>query len=72
VPAALLLFAQGVSGVVHTYRAHRMVHDVEASADARQMLLELQERVDRLAPEEAEKVLRVLLAQYPGVPQRQA
>lgn len=64
VPAALLLFGEGATGIYDVYRAHRVARQVEDSDAARQMLAELHERVDRMPPAEVEKVLRVLLAEY--------
>lgn len=62
--AALLLFGEGAAGIYNAYRAHQIARQVGASDEARRMLAELHERVDRMPPEEVEKVLRVLLAEY--------
>lgn len=61
VGAALALFGGGATGVYETYRAHRVMRDVEDSASARDMLHDLSERLERLPPDEAHKVLEVLL-----------
>ena len=66
VPAALLLFTQGISGIYHVHRAHRLVRDIENSQDARDMLADLHHRVDHMPPQEARKVLEVLLKSYEG------
>ena len=66
VPAALLLFSHGATGIYHAYRAHRMVEDVAASSEAREVLADLERQVDRLPPERARQVLGVLLAEYGG------
>ncbi|MCA8958954.1 MAG: hypothetical protein KDC38_00515 [Planctomycetes bacterium] len=64
VSAALLFFGQGIGGIYHAYRAHRLCRDVERSDDARQMLEDLEERLGTLPPEETKKILEVLLAAY--------
>lgn len=64
VSATLLLFGEGATEIYDAYRAHRVAQEDEASDAARRMLVELHERVDRMPPDEVEKVLRVLLAEY--------
>ena len=66
VSAALLLFGEGTVGIYNAYRAHRLVSDVEASAEGREILEDLHRHIERMPPEEVEKVLRVLLAEYEG------
>ena len=64
VTAALLLFAQGASGIYHAHRAHQLARDMGNTARARRMLVELHERIDSLPPDEARNVLEVLKAGY--------
>ena len=64
VTAALLLFAQGASGIYHAHRAHQLARDMGNTARARRMLADLHERIDSLPPDEARNVLEVLKAGY--------
>lgn len=41
VSAAVLLFAHGIAGIHHAFRAHRLVRELEGSDEARQMLNEI-------------------------------
>ena len=66
VTAALLLFAQGASGIYHAHRAHRLAQDLSRTDDARHMLADLQQRIDQLPAEQARQVLEVLRAGYKG------
>ena len=62
VTAALLLFTNGASGIYQAYRAHQLVDEVEQDGEARLMLADLEKRIEHMPPEQAEKVLKVLLS----------
>jgi len=61
VPAALLLFVQGVSGIHHTWRMHRVARDLSRTAEAREILHDLRGRVDGMSPDEREAIIEMLL-----------
>jgi len=43
---------------------HRVARDLEASDEAREILHEIHERVDRLDPEHAEAMMELLAKEY--------
>jgi hypothetical protein len=61
VPAAVLLFANGFAAIHHAFRVHHVAREVEASDDARQILKEIHDRVDRLPPERATAIIEMLM-----------
>ncbi len=64
VGAAALLFGQGLAGIYQAYRAHRLVRDVAGSREARSILRDVHERIDRLPAEEAQRIVHTLAAAY--------
>ena len=64
VPAALVLFGEGLVGIHHANRAHRLAREAEGDAAARAMLNEVEGRIDSLSPEEAQHVVQLLLREY--------
>lgn len=64
VSAAVLLFAHGIAGIHHAFRAHRLVRKLEGSDEARQMLNEIHDQVDRLDPKHAEAIIELLMREY--------
>ena len=64
VSAAVFLFANGVMGIHHANRMHRMARDLEGSEEARKMLSDLRERVDHIDPEHAEAMVELLAREY--------
>ena len=63
VPAALFLFAEGLVGVHHAWRAHRLAHSVEGHDEAHRILREFEERTENLPPERAHDVVQTLFAE---------
>jgi len=66
VPAAVLLFANGLGSMHHVYKVHRLARRLEGDDDAREMLEEIRERVDRLEPDRAEAMIELLMNEYRG------
>lgn len=64
VAAALTLFAEGAAGVYNVYRAHEIVSNVRADSKAREILLNLHDRLDHMPPERARQIVEVLQAGY--------
>ncbi|MFQ5655069.1 MAG: hypothetical protein ACE5GW_10105 [Planctomycetota bacterium] len=64
IPAAVVLFAEGLVGVHHAFRAHRLASEVGSSEEARRMLREIEDRIDTLEPERARAVIELLLAEH--------
>ncbi|MFQ5424757.1 MAG: hypothetical protein ACE5F9_12360 [Phycisphaerae bacterium] len=64
VPAALVLFAEGLGAMYHAHRMHHLVRDSERHADAQRLLVEVRDRIDQLPPERVREVIGVLLAEY--------
>jgi hypothetical protein len=66
VPAAVLLFANGFAAIHHAFRVHHVAREADAHDDARQVLKEIHDRVDRLEPERAAAIIEMLLKDYRG------
>ena len=64
VPASILLFAKGIAGIHHVYRAHRLSIGQAAEGDARRIIEDVHRQVDRLEPEKAREVLELLVAHH--------
>ena len=64
ISAALFLFAEGVVGIHHIYRAHRLAHKAALPAEARPMLDELQAKIDALDPGRAKGLVEQLAKVY--------
>jgi hypothetical protein len=64
VSAAVLLFANGMMGIHHAFRVHRMARELEGSDEARKMLSDLYERIDHMDPEHAEAMVELLAREY--------
>lgn len=64
VSSAVYLFAHGAAGIHHTFRVHRLAKEMRGSEEARRILDEVHERVDRLAPERAEALIDLLMQEY--------
>lgn len=64
VPAALLLFANGVAGIHHTWKVHRLARDLSRREDARAILHDVEQRIDTLSPAEREAILELLLQHH--------
>ena len=63
-PAAVLLFAHGLVGVHHAFRVHQLSQELEGSAEARRVLDEVHANVDRLKPDEAEAMIKLLMREF--------
>lgn len=60
---ATVMFAQGVAGIHHLFRIHRISRNLGDDGDAHRVLDEAQANLDRLPPERARQVVDVLLEQ---------
>ena len=58
------VFAHGIAGIHHAFRAHKLVRELEGSDEARQMLNEIHDQVDRLDSEHAEAMIELLMREY--------
>jgi hypothetical protein len=64
ITAAIMLFGQGLAGIHHIHRAHRLAHQNAGHEEARRILDDIHERVDHLQPEQAREVIDLLLAEH--------
>lgn len=64
VPAALLLFGQGVASVHHVRQAHRLARGVAGNSEARAILDDVEAKIDRLSHEQAAAVASLLAMEY--------
>ncbi len=53
IPAAVLLFTEGAAGIHHAFRVHRPILEIEGTHEARKVLAEVHDRIDRLDPNRA-------------------
>ncbi len=60
IPMALFLFAHGLVGIHHVYRAHRLANEAAQSAEARPILDELQAKIETLPPDQAKGLVELL------------
>ena len=66
IPAAVLLFGEGLVHVHHASQAHRLARDARDDDIARLMLGELHGRIDALDPEHAQNLVQLLVEEYGG------
>ncbi len=64
IPVALFLFAQGLVGMHHAYRAHRLANEVAQSAEARPIFEEIQAKIETLDPDKARGLVELLAREY--------
>ncbi len=64
ISTATLLFGHGLAGIHHAFEVHRMARQLEGSENARRILLEIRDKVDTLAPKQAEAMMEVLAREY--------
>ena len=64
ITAAIMLFGQGLAGIHHVHRAHRLAHQIAGHEEARRILDDIHERVEHLQPEQAREVIDLLLAEH--------
>jgi hypothetical protein len=65
-PGALLLFAEGLVGIHHAWRAHKLSRDVNQNEEARRILQEFEHQIEQLSPERAKQVVELLHREYGG------
>lgn len=64
IPAAVLLFGEGLVHIHHASLAHRLVREAGDDQVARNMLREIQGQVEELPQENAEHLLKLLAKEY--------
>ena len=64
VPTSILLFAKGIAGIHHVYRAHRLSLGQARQGDARRIIEDVHRRVDQLPPKKAREALELLVAHH--------
>jgi len=64
IPAALLAFADGATGIHHAFKVHKLAKEMKGTVEARQILNEIEGRIDQLDGERAEALLELLVADY--------
>ena len=64
IPAAVLMFAAGAVGIHHAFRVHRLAWEMEGTSEARQILDEVEGRIDTLDGDLAAALLEMLMAEY--------
>lgn len=65
-PMALFLFAEGLVGIHHAWRAHRLRLEAGNDEDVQEILREFEARIDSLPKEKADRAVQALLAEYEG------
>jgi len=64
IPAALLAFGDGAAGIHHTFKVHQLAREMKDTTQARQILDEVEGRIDQLDGDQAEALLELLMADY--------
>jgi hypothetical protein len=64
VPAAILLFAEGAVGIHHAFRVQQLTREMEQSLEARQILDEIEAKVDQFEPDRARALIELLMRDY--------
>jgi hypothetical protein len=64
VSAAVLLFGQGVAGIHHAFRAHRLAAEVARDEESRKILDEIHARVDQLDPKRSRALIELLVREH--------
>ena len=64
VPVAMLMFAEGAVGIHHAFRVHRLAREMEGTDEAKRILHEIHDQVDRLEPDRAEALIELLMREY--------
>lgn len=64
VPAAMLMFAEGAVGIHHAFCVHRLAREMEGTDEAKRILHEIHDQVDRLEPDRAEALMELLMREY--------
>ena len=58
------MFADGAVGIHHAFRVHRLAREMEGSVEARQILDEIEGRIDNLDGDHAAALLEMLMNEY--------
>ena len=64
VTAAIMLFGQGLAGIHHIHRVHRLAGQVTGHEEARRIVNDIQEQIEHLPSERAREVIDLLLAAH--------
>ena len=64
IPTAVLMFADGAVGIHHAFRVHRLAREMEGTGEARQILDEIESRIDTLDGDHAAALLEMLMDEY--------
>jgi hypothetical protein len=64
IPAAIVLFAEGLIGIYHAADAHWLAREANDDELARALLRDVQAQIELLPPERADHVVRLLLQAY--------
>ena len=64
IPAAVLMFADGAVGIHHAFRVHRLAREMEGTGEARQILDEIEGKIDTLDGDHAAALLEMLMNEY--------
>lgn len=66
IPAAILLFGEGLVNIHHTAKAHQLAREAQGDGVARELLGDIAQRVDTLDPDQAKHLVELLLNEYGG------
>ena len=66
IPAVALMFADGAVGIHHAFRIHRLAREMEGTEEARQILDEIEAKIDTLDGDHAAALLEMLMNEYRG------
>ena len=64
IPTAVLMFADGAVGIHHAFRVHRLAREMEGTGEARQILDEIEGRIETLDGDHAATLLEMLMDEY--------
>jgi len=64
IPAALLLFGEGVAAIYHVHRMHELARELDRDEDARTVVAEVSRKIDELPPQSASEVTELLMQHY--------
>ncbi len=64
VPAALILFGEGLVDIHHAHKAHQLARAAEGDEVARAMLGDVERKIASLSPEQAQHLVELLLQEY--------
>ena len=64
IPAAVLMFADGAVGIHHAFLVHRLAREMESTGEARQILDEIEGKIDTLDGDHAAALIEMLMDEY--------